>query len=131
MAGFLCELGVEPRYCMTGEKIDAVAAERIKERCAKAGYNEVRILGDSDFKDLEEHYKELTPDLMIGNSKGYRLARKFEIPLFRAGFPIQDRFGGHRRLHLGYSGALAMTDEITNTIISARQEDSPVGYMSM
>jgi nitrogenase molybdenum-iron protein NifN len=65
---------------------------------------------------------------MIGHSKGYTLARKFGLPLIRVGFPIHDRFGGQRILHVGYRGAQMLLDRIVNAIIEKIQEDSTVGY---
>jgi nitrogenase molybdenum-iron protein NifN len=57
-----------------------------------------------DCQQIEELATELSPDLLIGHSKGYRLARKLDIPLVRVGFPIHDRFGSQRILHVGYRG---------------------------
>jgi len=67
-------------------------------------------------------------EIVIGNSKGYSLARKLGIPLVRAGFPIHDRIGGQRILHVGYRGAQQLFDRIVNTLIEAGQEASPIGY---
>jgi nitrogenase molybdenum-iron protein NifN len=50
------------------------------------------------------------------------------VPLVRVGFPIHDRFGGPRILHLGYRGAQNLLDRIVNTMIERKQETSPVGY---
>ncbi|OQX05718.1 MAG: hypothetical protein BWK76_27095, partial [Desulfobulbaceae bacterium A2] len=63
-----------------------------------------------------------------GHSKGYHLARKLNVPLIRVGFPIHDRFGGQRILHLGYRGAQNLFDLIVNAVIARRQDSSPVGY---
>ena len=131
MTSFICELGIRPLYCMTGEKTDSGFADGLNALCAEAGFGSPEVLTDADFTDMEKVFGQELPDMMIGNSKGYQLARSYELPLFRAGFPIHDRFGGQRRLHVAYSGALAMTDEITNLVIGIRQEKSPVGYMSM
>ena len=70
-------------------------------------------------------------DLFIGNSKGYRTARKLEIPLVRIGFPIHDRIGGQRVLHLGYRGAQELFDHIVNALLANRQDNSTVGYSYM
>ncbi|EKD39075.1 MAG: Nitrogenase, partial [uncultured bacterium] len=84
-----------------------------------------------DFFDIEILAKELGVDLVIGHSKGYTFARKENLPLIRVGFPIHDRVGGQRILHLGYHGAQALFDLITNTVIDRKQTDSPVGYSYM
>ena len=68
---------------------------------------------------------------MLGNSKGYSLARKLGIPLVRVGFPIHDRIGGQRILHLGYRGTQQLFDRIVNTIIENTQAQSTVGYTYM
>jgi nitrogenase molybdenum-iron protein NifN len=44
------------------------------------------------------------------------------------GFPIHDRFGGQRMLHLGYKGALEIFDRIVNAMLEKKQADSDVGY---
>ena len=58
-----------------------------------------------DFFDIAEQAESLGPDLLVGHSKGYPLARKLNIPLIRVGFPIHDRIGGQRIIHIGYRGA--------------------------
>ena len=73
--------------------------------------------------------RELSPDLVIGNSKGYRvLARDLNVPLIRVGFPIHDRFGAQRVQHLGYAGAQILFDRIVNAVIDRKQTDSDIGY---
>jgi nitrogenase molybdenum-iron protein NifN len=70
----------------------------------------------------------LKPDIMIGNSKGYYIARRLGIPLVRIGFPIHDRFGAQRIQHIGYKGTQQLFDRITNALIEYKQEHSSVGY---
>ncbi|MBU0910772.1 MAG: nitrogenase, partial [Proteobacteria bacterium] len=62
---------------------------------------------------------------------GYPLARKLNIPLIRVGFPIHDRIGGQRIIHLGYRGAQQLFDLVVNSLIEKKQNDSPVGYSYM
>jgi len=50
------------------------------------------------------------------------------IPLVRVGFPIHDRIGGQRLLHVGYRGTQQFFDRLVNTLIEASQEASSVGY---
>jgi nitrogenase molybdenum-iron protein NifN len=82
----------------------------------------------ADFYEIAQEAEALAPDLLIGHSKGYHLARRLGIPLVRVGFPIHDRFGGQRILHLGYRGAQSLLDRLVNAIIERKQEKSPVGY---
>jgi nitrogenase molybdenum-iron protein NifN len=81
-----------------------------------------------DFYEIAEEAEKLAPDLLIGHSKGYHLAKRWQVPLVRVGFPIHDRFGGPRILHLGYRGAQGLLDQIVNAMLERKQETSPVGY---
>ena len=86
------------------------------------------IRDDADFMDIEEEAAGLAPDLLVGHSKGYKLARAASIPLIRVGFPIHDRFGGQRILHVGYEGALSLYDMLVNAVLEKSQDECPVGY---
>lgn len=127
LTAFLAEIGIKPVLCASGGKSghfeEAIAAVTLD------------ILGEPpvvregfDFYEIAEEIESLEPDLLIGTSKGYPIARKHQIPLIRAGFPIHDRFGGQRLLHLGYRGTQSLLDRIINAIIEKKQADSTVGY---
>jgi nitrogenase molybdenum-iron protein NifN len=51
-----------------------------------------------------------------------------QVPLLRVGFPIHDRFGAQRVLHVGYRGTQVLLDRIVNAVLEKGQECSPVGY---
>ncbi len=130
MSAFLAEIGIFPVLCASGgtsgrlaEAIDAVTGDILP--------NQPGVYEGMDFFEISEIAETLAPDLIIGHSKGYPLARKLNIPLIRVGFPIHDRVGGQRILHLGYSGAQQLFDTITNAIIAKKQTDSSVGYSYM
>jgi len=127
LTSFLAEIGVRPVLCASGGrsgKFEQAIAEVVEGLLPEPP--EVRE--GVDFYDIAEETEALEPDLIIGNSKGYHLAKRWNVPLIRVGFPIHDRFGGHRILHLGYRGAQSLLDTIVNTIIEAKQEHSPIGY---
>lgn len=85
------------------------------------------VRGDErDFTKIESKCAKV--DLLIGNSKGYKIARSREIPLVRIGFPIHDRFGGARIRSFGYDGTLELFDRIINALIERTQENNDVGY---
>jgi len=90
-----------------------------------------RVLSDADFRDMEECEESKTADLFVGHSKGYKLARRRDVPLVRVGFPLHDRFGAQRLLHLGWRGSHDLLDRIVNTVLEHRQETSDVGYAYM
>jgi nitrogenase molybdenum-iron protein NifN len=76
---------------------------------------------ETDFATMLERAKNMKPDFVIGNSKGIYLARELNVPLVRCSFPIHDRIGGHRILHLGYRGTLNLFELICNSIIETNQ----------
>jgi nitrogenase molybdenum-iron protein NifN len=130
LVSFLAEIGIQPVLCASGGKSGRFAAA---VATALEGFDcePPVVKEDVDFFDIETLAKELSVDLVIGHSKGYTFARQENLPLIRVGFPIHDRVGGQRILHLGYHGAQALFDLITNTVIDRKQSDSPVGYSYM
>ncbi|MDR1962859.1 MAG: hypothetical protein LBQ50_03675 [Planctomycetaceae bacterium] len=83
---------------------------------------------EMDFATILETSSEFKPDFVIGNSKGVYLSRQLGIPLVRCGFPIHDRIGGHRILHLGYRGTLNLFERICNTLMETKQNAAPSGW---
>jgi nitrogenase molybdenum-iron protein NifN len=127
LTALLAEIGVRPVLCASGghsgnfaAAVTAVTAGLLPEPPL--------VREGMDFYDIAEEIEALAPDLLIGHSKGYHLARKWGLPLIRVGFPIHDRFGGQRILHLGYRGAQSLMDRIVNALLEKKQQDSPVGY---
>ncbi len=130
LTGFLAEIGVRPVLCASGGKSGRLA-EAVRRVTGGLLDEEPEVYEDTDFYEIAARAEELGPDLMIGHSKGYPTARKLAIPLIRVGFPIHDRMGGQRVLHVGYAGAQQLFDRIVNGLIAAKQEASPVGYSYM
>ncbi|HLP04248.1 MAG TPA: nitrogenase component 1, partial [Paludibacter sp.] len=95
--------------------------------CEEIGVEPYFIKG-TDFETLREEAKTIQPDFLLGNSKGYYIAREWKIPLVRVGFPIHDRFGANRMHHIGYRGTMELFDRVVNALIEYKQENSPVGY---
>jgi nitrogenase molybdenum-iron protein NifN len=129
MASLLHEIGMVPALCATGsekaglaEKVASVTESPDAAPC---------VLEGADFAEIEEAASAVPADLVIGSSKGYRLARALGVPLVRVGFPIHDRIDGPRLLHLGYRGAQQLFDRIANALVGAAQDASPVGYSYM
>jgi nitrogenase molybdenum-iron protein NifN len=126
VTAFLAEIGVKPVLCASGgesgrleDAIKAVTGDVTDPIVVREGM---------DFATMGEVARGLAPDVMIGSSKGYSVARELDVPLIRVGFPIHDRIGGQRILHLGYRGAQQLFDAVTNTLLARAQERSPVGY---
>lgn len=130
LTSFLAEIGVMPVLCASGgrsgsfkEAIGSVTKDVLAEQ--------PKVYEGMDFFDIAQEAEHLGPDLLVGHSKGYPLARKLNIPLIRVGFPIHDRIGGQRITHIGYRGAQMLFDEIVNRFIEKKQHDSPIGYSYM
>lgn len=130
LTSFLSELGVQPVLCASGGK-SGLLKQAVQEVTHEL-LSELPVVRDgADFYDMAEEIEALAPDIIVGNSKGYHLARRLDIPLVRVGFPIHDRLGGQRILHLGYQGAQMLFDTIVNAIIEKKQTASAVGYSYM
>jgi nitrogenase molybdenum-iron protein NifN len=126
LTALLCEIGVTPVLCASGgrskklaDSLRAAVPDLPTETLVKEGY---------DFAEISEAAPALKPDFLIGSSKGYSIARRLQVPLVRVGFPIHDRVGGQRVLHLGYRGAQELFDRIVNALLEVKQEKSPIGY---
>lgn len=129
LAAFLSEIGMVPVICASGAKTGQF--ESAISRINQAQEAAPLVMEGADYNDITENARFLKPDMLIGCSKGYPLARELGIPLVRMGFPVHDRMGGQRVLHLGYRGAQTIFDNIVNTILDARQEQSEVGFSYM
>jgi nitrogenase molybdenum-iron protein NifN len=126
LTALLCEIGVTPVLCASGgrskqleKSLRAAVPDLPEETLVKEGF---------DFAEIAEAAPGLKPDFLIGSSKGYSIARRLKVPLIRVGFPIHDRIGGQRVLHLGYRGAQELFDRIINALLEVKQENSPIGY---
>jgi nitrogenase molybdenum-iron protein NifN len=130
LTSFLAEIGIKPVLCASGGK-SGNFKKTVSEVLSGMPCDLPEVHENVDFFDIEERARELHIDLLIGHSKGYAFARREGVPLVRVGFPIHDRMGGQRILHLGYHGAQMLFDTIINTIIAKKQDDSDVGYSYM
>lgn len=130
LCSFLVEIGVQPVLCASGGtsgKLKAAIAAATGDTLPE----QPQVFEGMDFFEISEMAEQLDLDLVVGHSKGYPLAKKLHIPLIRVGFPIHDRVGGQRILHLGYAGAQHLFDLVANAMIEKKQDDSPVGYFYM
>ncbi len=126
LVSFLDEIGIEPVLCASGGKSGRLAATL--DSLSPGLSSRAHIREGVDFAEIATLAESLKPDLLIGSSKGYSLARQLGVPLVRCGFPIHDRLGGQRVLHVGYAGAQRLFDQIVNTLLERKQEDSSIGY---
>jgi nitrogenase molybdenum-iron protein NifN len=127
LTSFLAEIGVRPVLCASGA-VGGSFSKAINDVTEGILVDAPIVRDNIDFYEIKELADQLEPDLLIGHSKGHHIAKELGVPLIRVGFPIHDRFGGPRILHLGYRGAQALLDTITNTLIEAKQQSSDIGY---
>ncbi len=130
LTSFLAEIGVQPILCASGGKSGSFK-EAIRLVTEGVMDEQPKVYEGMDFFDIAEEAETLAPDLLVGHSKGYPLAGNLNIPLIRVGFPIHDRIGGQRILHLGYRGAQILFDTVVNSLIEKKQNDSGIGYSYM
>ena len=124
---FLAEIGMVPVLCTAdkGGNLAGQAGDLL------AGVEKAVVLEGADFADIETLATELKPDIFIGSSKGYKLARSLGVPLVRLGFPVHDRLGGARLRCVGYAGTQELFDRIVNALLEHRQDESDIGYSYM
>lgn len=130
LAAFAAEIGLIPVLCSSGGESGKLKS-MLQQVLGDLYYDDMLVGQGLSFERMEELMKELKPDLMIGNSKGYYISRKMDIPLVRAGFPIHDRIGAQHNHCLGYEGTTLLFEQIVNTILEDKQRKSPVGYKYM
>lgn len=128
IAGFLAEIGIKPVVAASGAKTGRLASA-IETVISDNRFKPDLVAEDVDFYQIEKYAEQYQPDILVGNSKGYPISRKHDIPLVRVGFPIHDRIGGGRQLHVGYHGASRLFDEICNTLIEKKQREGGYSYM--
>jgi nitrogenase molybdenum-iron protein NifN len=126
LALFLAEIGVAPVLVASGGT-GALAGSSVAAHPSFKGFD-VTFLPDTDFDRLGEAAKRAEPTLLVGHSKGAKLARELDLPLVRLGFPVHDRFGAARLSSLGYAGSHRLFDDVVNSILAHRQARSNVGY---
>jgi nitrogenase molybdenum-iron protein NifN len=129
MTAFAREIGLIPVVCAAGgrsPRFESALRDYVENLPA-----DCVIRDAADFSDIEEEVTALMPDLLIGNSKGYAMSRRLDIPLLRAGFPVHDRVDGPRMLSVGYRGAQVLFDRVCNILMEHHQEESDVSYSYM
>lgn len=126
MSAFLDEIGVEIILAASGGNSGILKKEI--EKSSPVHGKTTLVLNDLDYEKINELCIDMKPDLLVGNSKGYYIARELEIPLVRVGFPIHDRMGGSRLKHITYTGTQELFDKIGNAMMEYKQEHSEVGY---
>lgn len=114
----VAEMGIQPAYVLSPSDFEAWG-KQMQAMTEELGV-ESEILLKADLHELHKRIKASPVDLIIGHSKGKFIADAEDIPLIRAGFPVEDRVGYQRRSVVGYKGAIALVDEITNALLARK-----------
>lgn len=127
LAGFLAEIGIDPVVVASGGRTGNLR-KALGTVIPDLEHRSITVADDSDFMAIEELARQADADFIIGNSKAYKMSRQLGIPLIRVGFPIHDRFGAARLLHVGYRGSQQLFDRVVNTIMERQQNSNEIGY---
>jgi nitrogenase molybdenum-iron protein NifN len=73
-----------------------------------------------NLENLETLARTAGADLLVANSHAAEVAARLGVPLLRAGFPLNDVYGGHARCLVGYRGSRQAVFDIAN-LLAARQ----------
>lgn len=127
LAAWLAETGCTPVLVASGGESGRMEAAL---RSQIEGFDRLgcAVIQGADFNAIRTAAKTQGVQLLMGNSKGFPSAKALGLPILRAGFPVHDRFGGARILHLGYAGALSLYDSLVNLVLERKQASSSVGY---
>ena len=125
VAGFCAEIGLIPVLVASGALTHRMAPALEALGLAPGAFE---VMEDADYDSIQRRVIELKPDLVLGPSKAYPMARALGIPLVRIGFPVHDRIGAGRILHLGYRGTQRLFDEVANALLANQQDSSEMGY---
>lgn len=128
MASFLGEIGMVPVIIASGGESGRLekTINEVYPFCERYGIEVFEGFDFADMDDLLDGRDDI--DMILGNSKGYKTAKRYDVPIVRIGFPIHDRFGGQRIKHVSYEGTQILFDRIVNTMIDVKQSSNDVGY---
>jgi nitrogenase molybdenum-iron protein NifN len=124
---FLAEIGMGPVLCCADkeknlQELGGLYLQKAPEWQAYDGL---------DFMAVEEIANQFQPDILLGSSKGYPLARRLKRPRVRLGFPVHDRLGATRLRSVGYAGTQELFDRIVNALLEHQQDESSIGFAYM
>ncbi len=123
IAEFVLEMGMIPKYLVTGTPGDAFVKEA-EELFVKFGVEGCTAKASGDLFELHQWIKAEGVDVLIGGTHGKYIARAEDIPFVRAGFPIIDRYIHSYMPLVGYKGGMRLAELITNALMDRFDRDS-------
>jgi len=119
---FVLELGMVPKYVMTGTPGKAFETE-VNALFEKFGVEGCIAKQASDLMELHQWIKNDGVDLLMGGTHGKYIARAEDIPFVRAGFPILDRYVHSYMPLVGYRGAMRLLELILGALMDRQDRD--------
>ena len=123
IAEFVLEMGMVPKYLLTGTPGDAFEQEA-QDLFLKFGIEGCKAKAGGDLFELHQWVKEEGVDLLMGGTHGKFIARAEDIPFVRAGFPIIDRYIHSYLPLVGYKGGMRLAELICNALMDRIDRDS-------
>lgn len=130
MAAFALELGMIPKYLVTGTPGEAFVV-KANELFDKFGVTGCTAKAAGDLFELHQWMKNDKVDLLIGGTHGKHIARAEDVPFVRAGFPIIDRYIHSYMPLVGYKGAMRLAELICNALMDRQDRDCDEKDMEM
>ncbi|MDR2420758.1 MAG: nitrogenase molybdenum-iron protein subunit beta [Oscillospiraceae bacterium] len=123
LTSFALELGMVPKYVLTGTPGDAFTrlAEDLFSRYGAAG---CVARASADLFELHQRIKNERVDIMLGSSYGKQIAKAEDIPFIRAGFPVLDRYAHSYFPIVGYAGAMRLLEKILSALMDRIDRDA-------
>jgi nitrogenase molybdenum-iron protein beta chain len=117
LVDFYMELGAEPTHIVVtnGTKRWGRALQK-KLDATPFGANATVHFG-ADLWHLRSLMAETPVDFLVGSTHGKQLAKEFDTPLIRIGFPIFDRHHLHRYATFGYQGVINLLQWTVNALM--------------
>ena len=126
-SSFLAEIGIEPVLCASGGtsgRLETAVAEVTGDLLPEAPV----VREGMDFYEIAEEAEALAPDLLIGHSKGYHLAKTLAGPPGAGGFSHSRPLRRPKDSAPGLPGRPESAGPIVNAVLERKQETRPVGY---
>ncbi|TCW39569.1 Mo-nitrogenase MoFe protein subunit NifK [Thermohydrogenium kirishiense] len=119
IVGYANDLGINVLYALTG----TYSSEW--EKTVKSMVPDAYVSSDSDLWYLKEQLDKKPVDMLFGNSHGKYLAKEYDLPLLRVGFPILDRANLQHFPIVGYRGTAWLVERTGNTLLDYKDAKSP------
>lgn len=130
LAAFVMELGMTPKYLVTGTPGEAFVT-KANELFAKFGKEDCKAKAAGDLFELHQWIKNDKVDLLLGGTHGKYIARAEDLPFVRVGFPIIDRYVHSYMPLVGYKGAMRLVELICTALMDRMDRDCEEQDMEM